>query len=890
MDGKRHVRLDVSGTEIATESAELAGPRLPAEKLIAPGDPETALSLQESAGVGSRGVGSNAGRANTDGVGSRSSHDIGSPTNLDMPLNLRGVESRISSELLPQPSALPSELHGRHGGRRKDSLSSDVICWSNPLSSRGSIGSLNVLPSVDEARPPKCRERVDTALNQSIAWAGIVGLLTVWALYADDLNRLLLPKEADLPFSILNWIILGIFVAEFALCATVEKGYVFSLQGFMDMLAVASLVPFEDILRGISEAAGDISVARVARATRALRILRATRATLMALKSQKQFRNVNQRRVGASDEKASVLEETLVSRTNLGMLLGVLVLLVGTSFMEYTEMDRTARSGLEMLDQTYYNFHIAGIGANNGTGEASHWELLLNTYIKEVESGTDVREIVLLIVGGQAFVDDADERDLLRADELVDYEATTGTLVEVSLKRMRQTEAAYSIALTTFTVLVILAWTTKFSRDHKQLVLDPVHRMIQLLRTMSKDPRLAIRNSEDRMRQSDREHAVTEMEAIEMCINRFGQLVKVGFGEAGLDVISKNMSLDGGRFDPMIPGTIILGIFGFCDIRNFTDCCEVLQAETMLFTNRIANIVHELVEESGGHVNKNIGDAFLSVWKLRLVEDEQENTGAASYPASRAPSKGSSSNKLGSAQAQASGGIAMVPGLSKPNSFRYRHHLTDAEGVIDHSLRTFIKMQAVMARSRSMQRLTDDPRLKRKLGNDFTVRMGYGLHLGWAVEGAVGSKHKVDATYLSPNVNMASRLEAATKQYSVNILMSHTVYEGMSEELQSECREIDRVTVKGSDQPIGLYVHLPTEAPKLLQEELVEFQRIWAEAFHLYVSGADWSRALKLIAECKEILPHDGPSDVIRGVIEKYSAKTGDVPADWPGFHALTDK
>ena len=35
------------------------------------------------------------------------------------------------------------------------------------------------------------------------------------------------------------------------------------------------------------------------------------------------------------------------------------------------------------------------------------------------------------------------------------------------------------------------------------------------------------------------------------------------------------------------------------------------------------------------------------------------------------------------------------------------------------------------------------------------------------MEGAVGSKHKVDATYLSPNVNMASRLEAATKQYGV---------------------------------------------------------------------------------------------------------------------------
>jgi class 3 adenylate cyclase len=36
--------------------------------------------------------------------------------------------------------------------------------------------------------------------------------------------------------------------------------------------------------------------------------------------------------------------------------------------------------------------------------------------------------------------------------------------------------------------------------------------------------------------------------------------------------------------------------------------------------------------------------------------------------------------------------------------------------------------------------------------------MGFGLHAGWAIEGAVGSTYKVDATYLSPHVNMAARL------------------------------------------------------------------------------------------------------------------------------------
>lgn len=46
---------------------------------------------------------------------------------------------------------------------------------------------------------------------------------------------------------------------------------------------------------------------------------------------------------------------------------------------------------------------------------------------------------------------------------------------------------------------------------------------------------------------------------------------------------------------------------------------------------------------------------------------------------------------------------------------------------------------------------------------DFRVRMGFGLHYGWAIEGAIGSEYKIDASYLSPNVNISARLEAATK-------------------------------------------------------------------------------------------------------------------------------
>lgn len=41
--------------------------------------------------------------------------------------------------------------------------------------------------------------------------------------------------------------------------------------------------------------------------------------------------------------------------------------------------------------------------------------------------------------------------------------------------------------------------------------------------------------------------------------------------------------------------------------------------------------------------------------------------------------------------------------------------------------------------------------------------MGFGLHMGWAIEGAIGSEFKIDASYLSPNVNIVSKLASASK-------------------------------------------------------------------------------------------------------------------------------
>ncbi len=83
---------------------------------------------------------------------------------------------------------------------------------------------------------------------------------------------------------------------------------------------------------------------------------------------------------------------------------------------------------------------------------------------------------------------------------------------------------------------------------------------------------------------------------IQNSIVKIGMLLVLGFGEAGSEIIAKNMA-KGGDVDPMIPGRKMCAIFGFCDIRQFAVITEVLKRDVMIFVNEIAEIVHSCVDK-----------------------------------------------------------------------------------------------------------------------------------------------------------------------------------------------------------------------------------------------------------------------------------------------------
>lgn len=141
--------------------------------------------------------------------------------------------------------------------------------------------------------------------------------------------------------------------------------------------------------------------------------------------------------------------------------------------------------------------------------------------------------------------------------------------------------------------------------------------------------------------------------------------------------------------------------------------------------------------------------------------------------------------------------------------------------IADLSVFSFLKIIAKLNKYTHILKYNENKEMQRKV-KGFKVEMGFGLHQGWAIEGAIGSFFKIDASYLSPNVNMAARLEAATKQFDTPILISGHLRDILSYPMQEICREIDTVTVKGSIKPMRLYTVTidcenlePTEDPLL---------------------------------------------------------------------------
>ena len=218
-----------------------------------------------------------------------------------------------------------------------------------------------------------------------------------------------------------------------------------------------------------------------------------------------------------------------------------------------------------------------------------------------------------------------------------------------------------------------------------------------------------------------------EVKMIQNSIVKISGLLAICFGEAGGDIIKQNLE-KGKDFNPMIEGKKKQAIFGFCDIRQFPLVNDALQERTMIFVNQISEIVHSCIDRFSGATNKNIGDSYLSAWRFIKSHENEE-------------------------------GLKIVEEVKAVSGNE------ESALIADQSILGFLDIIIKINSDSEILAYQEDPNiLKHPELKNYKVKMGFGLHIGWGIEGAIGSNYKIDASYLSPNVNISARLKEATKQ------------------------------------------------------------------------------------------------------------------------------
>lgn len=130
--------------------------------------------------------------------------------------------------------------------------------------------------------------------------------------------------------------------------------------------------------------------------------------------------------------------------------------------------------------------------------------------------------------------------------------------------------------------------------------------------------------------------------------------------------------------------------------------------------------------------------------------------------------------------------------------------IVDDSSVADLAIMGVYKVYAKLNSYNHIRDLNEREIIKENMPG-FRFSTGWGLHLGWSVEGAIGSQWKIDPTYVSPAVNVAHKITMATPYYDVPVIISGDLYDILSPDFQAMMKIIDIVRVKGADGHMKIY-------------------------------------------------------------------------------------
>jgi len=209
----------------------------------------------------------------------------------------------------------------------------------------------------------------------------------------------------------------------------------------------------------------------------------------------------------------------------------------------------------------------------------------------------------------------------------------------------------------------------------------------------------------------------------------------------------------------------------FADIVGFTSISEKLTpVQLSAFVNEYLTEMSAIISQSGGTLDKYIGDAIMAFWGAPLENPDHAN-------------------------------LAVGAALA---------------------------MQGKLQELKKSYEESGWPK----------IAVGLGLSTGEMTVGDMGSKVRKAYTVMGDAVNLGSRLEGITRQYGVGIIVSEVTQAATTGILY---RDIDRVRVKGKDEPITIYEPMGYETSLSTTEKQHISQ--WNAFIKLYRSQ-EWDLAL----------------------------------------------
>ncbi|MBB2821100.1 adenylate/guanylate cyclase domain-containing protein [Rhizobium phaseoli] len=201
----------------------------------------------------------------------------------------------------------------------------------------------------------------------------------------------------------------------------------------------------------------------------------------------------------------------------------------------------------------------------------------------------------------------------------------------------------------------------------------------------------------------------------------------------------------------------------FSDVRGFTTIAETLKDDPEQLTgliNRLLTPLSDVVMDHGGTIDKYMGDCIMAFWNAPLDDPD--------------------------------------------------HAL--------HAVRAALAMQAAISRLNN-QLEREAAALGRK---PHVLKMGVGINTGECIVGNMGSNRRFDYSCLGDSVNLASRLEGASKNYGVALLLGEETARLVA--VNYTVIELDRIIVKGRTVPSPIYtvVHKADAEALAAHEDFIE--------------------------------------------------------------------